>query len=63
MDPRWRRVSGGRSLLMLAALVALAGFLIFYAFAENSPRTPDPAATAAPDVIVPASDPPAAPAP
>ena len=63
MEPWWRRLSAGRSLLLLAALVALAGFLIFYAFAESPPLTPDPSATAAPDVIVPSADPPAAPQP
>lgn len=62
MDPRWRGLSGGRALLLVAALVALAGFLILYAFAENPPGAPDPAATADPETVVPTSNPPAAPA-
>ena len=61
MEPWWRRFSGGRSLLLVAALVALAGFLILYAFATSPPGTPKPSATADPEVIVPSENPPAAP--
>lgn len=62
MDPRQGGFSGGRALLLVAALVAFAGFLILYAFAKNPPGTPDPAATVDPETVVPTSNPPAAPA-
>ena len=55
----WRRLSGGRAILLIGALLALVAVLVLWAFEKNPPDVPNPAATAAPEAMVPSSTPPA----
>ena len=55
----WRRLSGGRAILLVAVLVALVAALVLWANEKNPHDVPNPAATAAPQALVPSSSPPA----
>ena len=55
----WRRLSGGRSIVMIAVLLVLVAGLAFWATKKNPPDAPNPTATAAPEAMVPSATAPA----